>query len=220
MIELEVTDILSIAEEFWPKSSATELGLLRKIIKSLPLHDAKNILEDVRLSTKFQTLPLPQINRKIKSFKPKTMGHEIPCWGLDLDTGKVQQCIVVAQSDTGAKEQFAKYLIQYNLDPTNFVIYVGEESFEQFFEDRHEVQCRLSPKVRETTEVIRKAVEAGKSVTELIMETKDVRARGFVRDVMGRCVLCNELTLKTELEDNRGICRECSQERKDNDNRD
>lgn len=161
MNNIEITEVLKIAEDFWPKTSPAELGLLRKIVGPMSFYGAKEVLERARIDSKYMTLPIKEISKHVKVWKSKPIGEQITCCALERETGKSYECVVLAQSSEGAKVGMAKYLTRYNLDPTDFIIYVGEENFDSFFFERHRIRCELNPAIKTTTERLRKKQFAG-----------------------------------------------------------
>jgi hypothetical protein len=66
-----------------------------------------------------------------------------------------------SSSPEGAQTQFAAYLAEYGKNPTDYVFYIGIESFDRFFHDRYEIHCKQNPKIAESTERLRKIVDGG-----------------------------------------------------------
>lgn len=159
MTEIEVSEILKIAEGYWPKATGHELGLLGRTMKRLFMSDAKNILDETKLEHQYQTFPLEKIAKKVKSHKPRRLGQDITCYALDAK-GDWYECVVTAQSNDGAKVQMAKYLVEICYqDPTDFIVFVGQENFDTFFAARHEVLRTLDPQLDEKVAKFKKIIE-------------------------------------------------------------
>lgn len=169
MLENETEEIMEIALQFWEKAKEFELGLLRKQIANLFFEDVKKILEQTRLETKFTTLPLQAINVKLKSLKGRgPSGDYTPCYAINMNTGSSREVMVFSQGDEGAKVEMGKYLLKWGHEPTDWVIYVGKDSFDSFFNDRHELHCQLNPRIRETTEKLERIRERGGNIVDVL----------------------------------------------------
>ncbi|MHC4120436.1 MAG: hypothetical protein ACYSWO_23325 [Planctomycetota bacterium] len=161
MLEMEADSVVKKAGEYFPKATAVELKLLRKLIKSLEQQQADDILDDVRTITKYQTLPLPEIASRIKAVKKVVQGDWTPCYALAREGNKTVECMVLCQSEEGAKSEFAKYMAKHGFNAVDFTLYIGHDSFNQFFDDRHERECELNPRIREHVKMLQENNFAG-----------------------------------------------------------
>lgn len=153
MFDDELKQIVEFAAQCWPKAQPFELGLLKKVAADLDFEPVKEALESVRLESKFSTLPLDIINEKLKSIKRQTQGGQyIDCYALHEETGKSIECCVMATTNEGANKGFINYLLKYGHTPTDYILFIGVDSFSEFYEKRYDIQCKINPKIRESTE--------------------------------------------------------------------
>jgi hypothetical protein len=178
MTEDELKQIVEMAAQYWPKAQPYELGLLKKRAAQLDFEPVKEILESVRLESKFSTLPLDVLNQKLISIQKQTQGGQyIPCYALHQETGKSIECNVRATSNEGANKGFINYLLEYNYTPTDFILFIGEDTFQDFYDQRYEIQCKNNPQIRERTKELsgilnrRKLFESVAEGTTAVMET-------------------------------------------------
>lgn len=149
MLTSELESILELAGKLWKNANEAELGLFKKLVSELDYDSVKDIVESVKLDSKYQTFPLKELNSKIKSFKKssKIKGDYYDCYGLHRDTGQSLIVAVLARSPEGAKEQFNKYLLEYGRNPVDYIVYVGQENWDLFFEARHQLLCENNPNI-------------------------------------------------------------------------
>jgi hypothetical protein len=159
MLDMDIQKVVDLAMEYFPKSSDSDFRLLRKVIKPLGVDQAVDVLDQAKLGTRFLTLPLQEISKAVKATKKPVHGEYIPCYALALEGIKTIECNVLAQSDEGAKCEFAEYLTQHGYVPTDYALYIGVESFNRFFHDRYERACELNPQIRSNTEFLRSISE-------------------------------------------------------------
>lgn len=152
MTELEIREILEKANDYWPNTTVGEIALLRKRLEvyNLDKTQAAEILESVKLRSRFHTLPLPEIEKSLKKAKE---GRNQPkeytiCYYLNTLTGKGGNVAVPKsipeQEERLAREFLEKYQTQsgqyedqygvkhYVDSPENHVIFVGEENIELY----------------------------------------------------------------------------------------
>lgn len=65
MNENELKEVVRLAEDFWPKATPSELGLLRKLSMDKPFSRVKKILEKGKLESKYNSLPLNLLKKNI-----------------------------------------------------------------------------------------------------------------------------------------------------------
>ena len=167
MDQIDVAKIIELAEQFWPKAKPFELGLLKKITSKLDFESVKGILEDARVESNYSTLPLKAVKEKLTNLQKRCRlngGSWYDCYALHIETAKSYECMVMAASDLGAREQFIKYLLRYGIDPIDHDLYIGEENRNQFLKDRFGILAKLNPKIRETAERLRQIAESGRSM--------------------------------------------------------
>ena len=125
---LKNLEIVEKAGELWPKASPAELGLLEKVFSNTDSYKAISILEDARIDSKYASLPLKDIKRRvIAGGTAGTLnGYYTDCWAAHQETAKFKFCTVLAQNDEGAKVQMEKYIGHYlKLELSEYVIFVG-----------------------------------------------------------------------------------------------
>jgi hypothetical protein len=151
MMDFEYKELMQLVAEYFPKTAQSEFRLLRKVVGGMPFKDAKELIEQAKLDTKYLTLPIQAINKAVKGHRQPRLGEYHPCWALkiDGDGSKWEECMVLAQSNDGAKVEFAKYLAYNKLDATDYMLYIGQESFDAFFNERHEQAVKANPKIAE-----------------------------------------------------------------------
>ena len=127
MLQLEIAEK---AKELWPKSTAAELSLLTKVFSNVDSSRAMDILEEARIDSQYQSLPLKNINAKARDAKKrKTAGNYIECWAVHKETGKFKTAWVMASDDYGAKVMMAKRLKTVcEVEPTDYIIVVGSNA--------------------------------------------------------------------------------------------
>ena len=95
------------------------------------MSEAIELLEDARVESKYSTIPFQAIKAKVGS-KAKSggmYGEHYDCWAVHMNTGKKIECVVVANSGEGAKEQMQKYLrIICDVDPSIYALFIGKEN--------------------------------------------------------------------------------------------
>lgn len=140
MMQFELDKVVAKALEYFPKTNGAELKLLRKVMGHLEQGQAEDILDDIKLTTKYLTLPLPALSAKCKAIRNKDIGEQWHCWMLHKDPDKFQygkskwhDVVVIAQSAEGAKAEVAKYMERFGLVPTDYDLFIGQETFNQFF---------------------------------------------------------------------------------------
>jgi hypothetical protein len=153
MMAHETTEIIDMAQQLWPKANGQECGLLSKRMKHLFLDDAKAILEEAKMESSYQTLPLKDISRRLRAYKPKQTGQRITCYALKQETGEDLEAVCLANSNEGARVEMAKYIRgdnhidefghkKWEYDPTDYVIFTDHSTF---FHARHEILRKLDP---------------------------------------------------------------------------
>ena len=153
MMPSEVTELLDIAEQYWPKANGFECGLLGKRMKHLFLDDAKVILEEAKMESSYQTLPMKDIAKRLRAYKPKQTGQKITCYALDQESAGYIEAVCLANSEEGARVEMAKFLRgenhmdefghkKWELDPTDYIIFTD---FNSFFDAKHEILRKLDP---------------------------------------------------------------------------
>jgi len=155
MLAIEADDIVKLARQFWNKAQPFELVLLKKQIVTMDAEKVTAVLESARLSTKFNVFPLQDINSRLSAIKKNGSGEHISCYVLNPLTGKNMEIAVMAKSNEGAKVELCRYLQQWGMEATDYILYISEESFPDFFNARHEVQCQLNPEIENTVAKIR-----------------------------------------------------------------
>ena len=120
--------VVELAEKLWPKASSAELSLVEKIFTDIPESKARSILEDARISSRYASIPLKDIEERASKVTKAVDGTYIECWAVHEVTGKHTSCFVVAQSNEGAKVQFEKYLEKYNYIPIEHTLFIGKET--------------------------------------------------------------------------------------------
>ncbi len=131
--------ILDKIQGLWPKANEDEIQLLNRILDGIPEDQAVKLLEDARAESAYSTIPFKGI--KAKSVKIDThirlSGTYIECWAVHKDTKKYKNCCVLANDNYGANVMMAKYLKnRCNVEPTDYVIFVGKDNFRAFFNYR------------------------------------------------------------------------------------
>ena len=181
MTSEESESIIEIAEQFWKRAEQFELGLLRKVCENLFFDDVKTVLEQCRLESKYSTLPLPMINERLKALHRKTKSQNyINCYALCPMTAKGLEVSVYANTNDGAKVEMEKYLRRFGLEPNDYIIYIGDANFDQYFTDRHEAKCILNPNLEVEVDKIRSLVSRGGSVVDSIAESLPEAKKQFV----------------------------------------
>ena len=154
MLAIEADDIVKLARQFWNKAQPFELTLLKKQIVTMDADEVTAILESARLDTKFNVFPLKDINDRLNQAKKKNpaSGSYITCYALNPMTGKSIEVNVLSQSNDGAKVEMGKYMLQWGMDPVDYILYISEECLAEFLNARHEAACQLNPKIEKTVE--------------------------------------------------------------------
>ena len=153
MMPSEVTELMDIAEQYWPKANGFECGLLGKRMKHMFLDDAKSILEEAKMESSYQTLPMKDIAKRLRAYKPKRTGQMIDCYALEQETGKYFEVVCLANSNDGARVEMAKWLRgenhtdeygykKWEYDPTDYIIFTDHLSFSMA---RYEILRKLDP---------------------------------------------------------------------------
>lgn len=135
-------NIVSKAEQLWPKATDVELELLSKIFKGVAEDKAISILEDARIDCKYNRIPLSDIKERANRVQKDSgmTGSHIDCWAVHQQTGRYYECVVVANDEYGAKTQMQKYLKEVcNVEPSMYAIFVGEEQNFAMHQYRHEI---------------------------------------------------------------------------------
>jgi hypothetical protein len=130
MMQIEIQEK---AKELWPRSTPAEISLLTKIFSNTTAERASSILEEARIDSQYQTLPLKDIKRRAGACGStgNLSGRFIDCWAVDTN-GKYKMCAVLASTSEGAKVQMEKYLqSRCNVDPSFYTIIV--EDFKAFW---------------------------------------------------------------------------------------
>ena len=124
MLQIEIVEK---AKALWPRSTPAELSLLTKIFSNIQGDKAGGILEDARIDSKYQSLPLKDIKRRAMAcgFTGSLSGRYIDCWAVHYKTAKFKLCAVLAQTAEGAKVQMEKYLTKCRVEPTDYTIFAG-----------------------------------------------------------------------------------------------
>jgi hypothetical protein len=161
MMIFEIEEVIALAKEYFPKTTYVEMQLLNKLLKksNITKEAGVDILDNVKTITKYQTLPLPEIANRIKAVRNVIQGDSYTCYALSREGMKTYECALHAMSAEGAKMEFAKYLVSLGLQATDFQLYIGEESFRQFFNDRHERACAMNPKIRENVAYLERVLK-------------------------------------------------------------
>ncbi len=131
-------NLIERAKGLWPKATDIEIGLLTKIFKDIPEDTAISIIEDARLASRFNSPPFPDIKKRASKIKINNLnGSYIDCWAVHKDTKKFKECAVLATDNYGAGVMMQKYLRhRCNVEPTDYVLFVGKDSFRAFFNFR------------------------------------------------------------------------------------
>jgi hypothetical protein len=125
---LKNLEIVEKAGELWPKASPAELGLLEKVFSDIDGQKAISILEDARIACRYQTIPFPDLKRRVTGCGSAGAlnGYYTDCWAVHNQTAKFKFCAVLAQNSEGAKVQMEKYIGHYlKLELSEYVIFVG-----------------------------------------------------------------------------------------------
>jgi hypothetical protein len=91
-----------------------------------------------------------------------------PCYALNMDNGKWQEVMAPEGHPDGCRVAVAEYLRKWDMDPTDYIIYIGNENFQEFSKTRHEIVCRLNPKIAEHTKRLRENHEKSMRLKEII----------------------------------------------------
>ena len=131
-------NVMILAERLWPKASDVEFDLLAKILVGVPEDQAKGLLEEARIDSKYNSIPLKAI--KAAAAKVKSSGKAsdyIDCWAVHYETKKYKECCVLASDNYGATVMMQQYLKnRCHVEPTDYVIFVGKENFKAFWDYR------------------------------------------------------------------------------------
>ena len=121
----------------WPKSSPAVLSLLEKVFSDIDTDKAMSILEDARIDSVYQTLPLKDIKRRTKACGSGGTIDGIfwDCYAVHDLNAKFKNCVVTATNEDGARIQMNNYLAYCKLEPMDYTLFIGEGS--QFAMNNH-----------------------------------------------------------------------------------
>lgn len=127
-----------LAERLWPKATEVDFELLAKVLARVPEDKAKSILEDARIESKYNAIPLKDIKARVrKTGSGDSVGNYIDCWAVHQDTKKFKECCVRANDRYGATVMMQQWLKnRCRVEPTDYAIFVGKENFRTFFNYR------------------------------------------------------------------------------------
>jgi hypothetical protein len=111
-----------------------------KIFSNLPGPKAIGILEDARIGSQYQSLPLKDIKQRTVACgcTGQLNGSYIECWAVHQITKKFKNCCVLAQNNEGAKSMMEKYLVnRCHVEPEGYVLFIGVESHQAFWDYRY-----------------------------------------------------------------------------------
>ena len=131
--------ILDKIQGLWPKANEDEIQLLNEILDGIEESKAVKILKDARAESSYATIPFKGITAKAaKTGKQGGLpGSYIECWAVHKDTKKFKNCCVRAGDSYGAKVMMGNYLRhRCNVEPTDYVIFVGKDNFRAFWDYR------------------------------------------------------------------------------------
>lgn len=131
--------VMILAERLWPKATDIDFELLGKVLADVPEDRAKSILEDARIDSKYNAVPLKDIKSRVRSCGGNSSaGAYIECWAVHQVTKKFYNCCVLAQTDEGARMMMISYLQhRCRVEPTDYTLFIGKESHQGFWDYQH-----------------------------------------------------------------------------------
>ncbi len=131
--------VLDKIQGLWPKANEDEIQLLNELLDGIEESKAVKILKVARAESTYATIPFKAITAKAaKTGKQGGLnGTYIECWAVHKDTKKFKNCCVLATGNYGANVMMQKWLRnRCNVEPTDYVLFVGKESFQAFWDYR------------------------------------------------------------------------------------
>jgi hypothetical protein len=127
----------------WPRWKRSGVGVSDFIrqLKKIDTTTAEEAIIRTKENSKTYTWPvlsefrqyIAEVIRENHTPSQNTEPKWVECYALETDTGKsIELCVPAGLSEEGMKAEFARHLERYDLNPTDFTLYIGQENFDKF----------------------------------------------------------------------------------------
>jgi hypothetical protein len=165
----------------WPRWKRSGVGVSDFIrqLKKIDTTTAEEAIIRTKENSKTYTWPvlsefrqyIAEVIRENHTPSQNTEPKWVECYALETDTGKsIELCVPAGLSEEGMKAEFARHLERYDLNPTDFTLYIGQENFDKFFNDRYEAKCFINPSIKEKTAQIATIAEKKQAWQKILDE--------------------------------------------------
>jgi len=148
----EIDSIALTVLKYWPKTSETEIGLMKRRMlaaTSLSFEDVLRILDEARLESETQIVPLKQLRRSLLKKSLNQSDHYLVCYCLHKSKGIRREVCVPCLTDEAAilravREYLQSCLVLYrniwgDVSPYDFLIFIGEQNRSKYLAKINEI---------------------------------------------------------------------------------